>query len=110
MAGMDVVSCLAQLIMQGGMTLAQQQKIEEQVAALEKLIGSRQKHRQLQENLSKELQQLAEASASQLQNCTQLLQKDSDRLKELQGRLSLQGGPGASEDADVRPMYPLMSC
>lgn len=102
LVGMGIVSCLARLIMQGGMTLAQQQKIEEQVAALEKLIGCRQKQRQLQENLSKELQQLAEASASQLQNCTHLLQKDSDRLKELQGRLSVQGGPGAAEDVDVR--------
>lgn len=85
------------------MTLAQQQKVEEQVAALEKLIGCRQKHRRLQETLCKELQQLAETSATQLQACTQLLQRDSDRLKDLQSRLStVPDVPGNSLDADVR--------
>ena len=85
------------------MTLAQQQKVEEQVAALEKLIGCRQKHRRLQETLCKELQQLAETSATQLQACTQSLQRDNDRLKGLQSRLStVPDVPGNSLDADVR--------
>lgn len=84
------------------MTLAQQQKIDEQVAALEKLVACRQKYQQIQEMLNKELQQLAESSSAQLQSCTQALQRDRDRLKELQNHLStMHGSASVVEDVEV---------
>lgn len=89
------------------MTLSQQQKMEEQVAALEKLIACRQKNKQVHDNLSKELKRLADSSYKQLQHCEELLMKDQDRLKDLKGRLARMGGNGESPDADVRSGQPI---